>query len=410
MLAEPRSRQKWSDDPRNTRWASDKSKFGYQMLTKMGWSEGAGLGQTLQGQTSHIKIKKKRNGHGIGMKTSHDDDWIAHQDSFNALLSQLNSGNNDGSEKKIQSLEQRVRLSRTKIMYSRFVKSKDLSRASSDDLASIFGQRSKSAPATPQRSEDEEDNQSDVSTASCPANKKNDKTLTEHGITTVNSGVSVADYFAQKMAALKRGKSQTEMKETGSGEVEEEKNKEETRKEKKKKKKKQKVAFDICEQKSDDESRTDEEELKMKKKKKQKKTEGDESGSTEGDDVEVKKKKKKRKEHKSVERNQEIVVCEKKTFSRDRADEEATVCSKSTLLSDTPTTISDTPLKKKKKKQKQVSEEESNSTVTTPTTKKTKKKKRKHEENDDTNGDDSGVEERKRKRKKRHQSDGEDES
>jgi len=29
---------------------------------------------------------------GIGMKSSHDDDWIAHQDSFNALLSSLNSG------------------------------------------------------------------------------------------------------------------------------------------------------------------------------------------------------------------------------------------------------------------------------------------------------------------------------
>jgi len=34
------------------------------MLTKMGWSEGSGLGSTLQGQTSHVKIKKKKNGHG----------------------------------------------------------------------------------------------------------------------------------------------------------------------------------------------------------------------------------------------------------------------------------------------------------------------------------------------------------
>ena len=27
MLAEPRSRQKWSEDPRNTRWASGKTKW-----------------------------------------------------------------------------------------------------------------------------------------------------------------------------------------------------------------------------------------------------------------------------------------------------------------------------------------------------------------------------------------------
>jgi Pin2-interacting protein X1 len=31
-------------DPRNTFWASDTSKFGYQMLLKMGWTEGKGLG------------------------------------------------------------------------------------------------------------------------------------------------------------------------------------------------------------------------------------------------------------------------------------------------------------------------------------------------------------------------------
>lgn len=29
---------------------------------------------------------------GVGMKVGHDDDWIAHQDQFNALLSQLNQG------------------------------------------------------------------------------------------------------------------------------------------------------------------------------------------------------------------------------------------------------------------------------------------------------------------------------
>ena len=35
------------------------------MLTKMGWSEGHGLGSTLQGETSHVKVKKKKHGHGI---------------------------------------------------------------------------------------------------------------------------------------------------------------------------------------------------------------------------------------------------------------------------------------------------------------------------------------------------------
>lgn len=291
MLAEPRSRQKWSDDPRNTRWASDKSKFGYQMLEKMGWSEGSGLGQTLQGATSHVKIKKKKNGHGIGMKSSHDDDWIAHQDSFNALLSQLNSGDPaNTTEKKIQSLEDRVRVTRTKIMYSRFVKSKDLSKATSNDLACIFGQRSKSAPATPQRSDDEEENLSDGSTVSCPTQKK----TTEHGFTTISSGVSVADYFAKKMAALKQGKTLS----TEKSETEEITAKSEGKSSEKKKNQK-KVLFDDVVAVSDESGNEDSDESvekKKKKKKKHKKANSDviEISEDEANVVTVDKKKKKK--------------------------------------------------------------------------------------------------------------------
>ena len=40
------------------------------MLTKMGWSEGHGLGSTLQGETSHVKVKKKKHGHGINFSHS----------------------------------------------------------------------------------------------------------------------------------------------------------------------------------------------------------------------------------------------------------------------------------------------------------------------------------------------------
>lgn len=39
------------------------------------------------------------------------------------------------------------------LRYTKFVKSKDLSNASSQDLACIFGQRSRSTPSTPQLSD-----------------------------------------------------------------------------------------------------------------------------------------------------------------------------------------------------------------------------------------------------------------
>jgi len=202
MLAEPRSRQKWSHDPQNTAWARDKNKFGYQMLTKMGWNEGGGLGRTLSGTTSHIKVNKRRSSAGVGMKKSHDDDWIGHQDDFNALLSSLNQNSKGTSTGKITSLEDNVKSSRKKILYKKFIKSKDLSNASSDDLACIFGQRgTQSAPATPQESSDEEEK--------C-------KTEDTSEVNIVETGVSVADYFARRMAEIqekkKTGKSRYERK------------------------------------------------------------------------------------------------------------------------------------------------------------------------------------------------------
>ena len=49
----------------------------------------------------------------------------------------------------------------------------------------------------------DDDSDSNDSAAPCPVG---DREVKEHGFTTVNSGVSVADYFAKKMAALKQAK------------------------------------------------------------------------------------------------------------------------------------------------------------------------------------------------------------
>lgn len=41
-------------------FGKDQDRYGYQMLEKMGWANGKGLGMKQNGTTSHVKVKKRR--------------------------------------------------------------------------------------------------------------------------------------------------------------------------------------------------------------------------------------------------------------------------------------------------------------------------------------------------------------
>ena len=43
----------------------DKDRYGYQMLEKMGWADGKGLGKNKSGNTAHVKIKKRKQNLGM---------------------------------------------------------------------------------------------------------------------------------------------------------------------------------------------------------------------------------------------------------------------------------------------------------------------------------------------------------
>uniref|UniRef100_A0A672NXY2 PIN2 (TERF1) interacting telomerase inhibitor 1 n=1 Tax=Sinocyclocheilus grahami TaxID=75366 RepID=A0A672NXY2_SINGR len=88
VLAEPRRKQKWSVDPRNSAWSNDESTFGQKMQERMGWAKGKGLGKSEQGATEHIRVKVKNNSLGLGTTVNNE---IAHQDDFNQLLAELNN-------------------------------------------------------------------------------------------------------------------------------------------------------------------------------------------------------------------------------------------------------------------------------------------------------------------------------
>uniref|UniRef100_A0AAZ3QLC8 G-patch domain-containing protein n=1 Tax=Oncorhynchus tshawytscha TaxID=74940 RepID=A0AAZ3QLC8_ONCTS len=217
-----RRKQKWSVDPRNSAWSKDESKFGQKMLERMGWSKGKGLGRTEQGSTEHIKVKVKNNQLGLGTTASHEDNWIAHQDDFNQLLADLNNchgqntANEAPSEEKQQeksfSLEEKSKTSRKRVHYMKFTKGKDLSSRSQTDLACIFGKR-----GTKRIAEDQEEessgpdsqgmNEKETRAVTAPATKVTTPEPDVEAITkTVTSNLSMQEYFAQRMAQLKKGR------------------------------------------------------------------------------------------------------------------------------------------------------------------------------------------------------------
>ncbi|XP_071757623.2 PIN2/TERF1-interacting telomerase inhibitor 1 [Centroberyx gerrardi] len=212
MLAEPRRKQKWSVDPRNSTWSNDDSKFGQKMLERMGWSKGKGLGRTEQGSTDHIKVKVKNNNLGLGTTASYEDSWIAHQDDFNQLLADLNNchGQNNTNEPPPEeqqqgfSLEEKSKTSRKRVHYMKFTKGKDLSSRSETDLNCIFGKRAKCA-----KDQEEENNSSDSQEEKeehlTPATSELD---TESITKTVTSTLTMQEYFAQRMAQLKKARGQ----------------------------------------------------------------------------------------------------------------------------------------------------------------------------------------------------------
>ncbi|XP_073529988.1 PIN2/TERF1-interacting telomerase inhibitor 1 [Phyllobates terribilis] len=201
MLAEPRRKQKWSVDPRNSAWSNDETKFGQKMLEKMGWSKGKGLGAQEQGSTEHVKVHVKNNTLGLGAASNHEDNWIAHQDDFNQLLAELNdchgtgsAASSDSENKKSFSLEEKSKSSKKRVHYMKFAKGKDLSCRSDTDLACIFGKREKVKKSQEKTDSEPEDGES---TSPSPTNEAEPEN-------TVISSLSVNEYFAKRMAELKK--------------------------------------------------------------------------------------------------------------------------------------------------------------------------------------------------------------
>jgi len=166
-------------ETRNKDWRNNQSGFGYRLLTKMGWSEGNGLGKNKQGSTDIITVEKRATALGLG--TSSDQlghhAWSETSSSYENLLNQLRGkysmvnnnktsdapkdetdeseteGKGQNSKKKMEQLgngndevinkksKQAVenKMTTKYLSYHKVLKSKNVSLYSQEDLAAILG-------------------------------------------------------------------------------------------------------------------------------------------------------------------------------------------------------------------------------------------------------------------------------
>jgi len=146
------------EDTRNSEWSKNTTGFGQKMLSKMGWSEGQGLGKNGQGNNLHLRaIRRTEETQGIGVKidSTGSDGWEQTNTNFQSILNSLqqnhgtiipNDNDDDKKKKKKSKKEKRKKrdliLAQNKVTAGHSKKwrnAKDLSTKSREDIAAIFG-------------------------------------------------------------------------------------------------------------------------------------------------------------------------------------------------------------------------------------------------------------------------------
>ncbi|XGW21075.1 hypothetical protein V3C99_004214 [Haemonchus contortus] len=207
ILAEPRRRQRLSVDPQNVQWKNDDQKISRKLMERMGWSDGDGLGRNCQGSSSNVKLKANYTGKGLGADklASYDSTWIGHHDDFADLLSALNKNKEQKATtdeekqeraKKI-SLELNSKSLRRRIHYQKFTRAKDISNFTENDRAAVLGIGLSKTKNTKEVKTEE------------PVEEKEEPSVELKSNTTVST-LSVAEYFAAKMAALRAKKEESQ--------------------------------------------------------------------------------------------------------------------------------------------------------------------------------------------------------
>lgn len=184
MLAEPRRKQKLSIDPQNVNWRHGNNNVGKNLLQKMGWTDGKGIGKREQGSAENIKLRANYSNSGLGAdKDKKKEEWIAHHDDFAALLSNLNQGKpikDEDEETGVKISIQETAVNVKKRITYKFTRGKDLSMATDAQKSAIFGKKKTKKVETIEEE------------------VKFEETVTETKQFTSNN-ISATDYYAEKM-------------------------------------------------------------------------------------------------------------------------------------------------------------------------------------------------------------------
>ncbi|UMM15756.1 hypothetical protein L5515_013062 [Caenorhabditis briggsae] len=211
ILAEPKRKQKISVDPQNLTWKNDDKKFSKKLMEKMGWSEGDGLGRNRQGNQDAVKLRANTSGRGLGADkmADYDSTWISHHDDFADLLAALNKNKEEKTEDQTEeerekaaekiSIELKSKSIRRRIHYQKFTRAKDTTNYSDSHKKGILGYGRLKSDATSTTTEDVVENAAPEVQTEKSTDSENEK---KEGNNTVST-LSVGDYFAAKMAALK---------------------------------------------------------------------------------------------------------------------------------------------------------------------------------------------------------------
>ncbi|TGZ66779.1 hypothetical protein CRM22_005159 [Opisthorchis felineus] len=190
MLSEPRKKVRYSTNPNGNLWVNDTAGFGRQMLERLGWTPGSGLGKRGDGISRPLKPHGQKGREGLGKKIDYHLGGSKQLDDYAQLLKELNSSYESKKRSNSStSLEDLSKSSSNRLHYSKFVRAKDASRYDEKSLAIILGLK-------PAKSKQESTPE--------PAKPPDD-----FGVKTISSSLSINDYFKKRRAELQESRLQT---------------------------------------------------------------------------------------------------------------------------------------------------------------------------------------------------------